>query len=73
MRKKTQYIVVNETYKTIYCGYPQKRAWKNLTTGEGGAATWNIPGVNDEALYKQYQLYSLHGQSKDRLSNGGVI
>lgn len=27
MRKKTQYIVVNEIYKTIYCGYPQKRAW----------------------------------------------
>ena len=37
MRKKTQYIVVNEIYKTIYCGYPQKRAWKNLTTAEGGA------------------------------------
>ncbi len=34
MRKKTQYIVVNEIYKTIYCGYPQKRAWKNLTTAE---------------------------------------
>lgn len=32
MRKKTQYIVVNETYKTIYCGYPQKRAWNVLET-----------------------------------------
>ena len=31
MRKKTQYIVVNEIYKTIYCGYPQKRAWKIIT------------------------------------------
>lgn len=36
MRKKTQYIVVNEIYKTIYCGYPQKRAWKIITTGGGG-------------------------------------
>jgi dTDP-4-amino-4,6-dideoxygalactose transaminase len=43
-------------------------AVKNFTTGEGGAATWNIPGVDDEALYKQYQLYSLHGQNKDALA-----
>lgn len=61
MRKKTQYIVVNEIYKTIYCGYPQKRAWKNLTTAEGGAATWrSIPGIDDEDVYHQFQLYSLH-------------
>ena len=32
MRKKTQYIVVNEIYKTIYCGYPQKRAWNLFET-----------------------------------------
>lgn len=53
MRKKTQYIVVNEIYKTIYCGYPQKRAWKNLTTAEGGALTWNMEAGNrckDECL-----------------------
>lgn len=43
-------------------------AVKNFTTAEGGAATWNIPGVDDEAIYKQYQLYSLHGQSKDALA-----
>lgn len=36
MRKKTQYIVVNEIYKTIYCGYPQKRAWKIITGSSGG-------------------------------------
>ncbi len=42
-------------------------AVKNLTTAEGGAATWNIPGVDSEELYKQYQLFSLHGQSKDAL------
>lgn len=44
-------------------------AVKNFTTAEGGAATWRpIPGINDEDLYHQYQLLSLHGQSKDALS-----
>lgn len=43
-------------------------AVKNLTTAEGGALTWNIPGIDDEALYHQAQLYSLHGQSKDALA-----
>lgn len=44
-------------------------AVKNFTTAEGGAATWRgWEGIDDEALYKQYQLYSLHGQSKDALA-----
>ncbi len=44
-------------------------AVKNLTTAEGGAATWrNIGGIDNEELYKSYQLYSLHGQSKDALA-----
>ena len=44
-------------------------AVKNLTTAEGGALTWRtIPGIDDEALYKQLQLLSLHGQSKDALA-----
>lgn len=44
-------------------------AVKNFTTAEGGAATWrSIEGIDDEELYKQYQLYSLHGQSKDALT-----
>lgn len=44
-------------------------AVKNLTTAEGGALTWrNIPGVDNEAVYKQLQLLSLHGQNKDALS-----
>lgn len=44
-------------------------AVKNLTTAEGGAAAWkHIYGIDDEELYKQYQLYSLHGQSKDALA-----
>lgn len=44
-------------------------AVKNLTTAEGGAVTWKeIPGVDSEWIYRQYQLYSLHGQSKDALA-----
>ena len=43
-------------------------AVKNFTTAEGGALTWNIVGADDEALYHQVQLYSLHGQSKDALA-----
>ena len=44
-------------------------AVKNLTTAEGGAVTWRpIPGIDDEWLYKQYQLLSLHGQNKDALA-----
>lgn len=43
-------------------------AVKNFTTAEGGALTWNIPGADDEALYHQLQLFSLHGQSKDALA-----
>lgn len=44
-------------------------AVKNFTTAEGGASTWRtIPGISDENIYQQYQLYSLHGQSKDALA-----
>ena len=44
-------------------------AVKNLTTAEGGALTWRaIPGVDDEWIYKQFQLLSLHGQNKDALA-----
>lgn len=44
-------------------------AVKNFTTAEGGALTWrNIPGVDNESIYHQLQLLSLHGQSKDALS-----
>ena len=44
-------------------------AVKNLTTAEGGASTWReLDGVDNEELYHLYQLYSLHGQSKDALS-----
>lgn len=44
-------------------------AVKNLTTAEGGAVTWrDIPGIDNEDLYKKYMLLSLHGQSKDALA-----
>lgn len=44
-------------------------AVKNLTTAEGGAVVWkDIPGVDNEKLYHQYMLLSLHGQSKDALA-----
>ena len=44
-------------------------AVKNLTTAEGGAVVWkDIPGIENEYIYKQYQLLSLHGQSKDALA-----
>ena len=44
-------------------------AVKNLTTAEGGALTWRSrEGLDDEAVYKQLQLLSLHGQSKDALA-----
>lgn len=44
-------------------------AVKNLTTAEGGALTWkNIPGIDNNYLYKQFQLLSLHGQNKDALA-----
>lgn len=44
-------------------------AVKNLTTAEGGALTWRpVEGVDDEWIYKQFQLLSLHGQNKDALA-----
>ena len=48
-------------------------AVKNLTTAEGGAATWkNYDFLDDEAIYKEFQLLSLHGQNKDALHKEGV-
>lgn len=41
-------------------------AVKNFTTGEGGALTWrNHQGIDNEKMYKEFQLLTLHGQSKD--------
>lgn len=43
-------------------------AVKNFTTAEGGALTWkHIDGIDDDEIYHQLQLLSLHGQSKDAL------
>lgn len=44
-------------------------AVKNFTTAEGGAVVWNhVDGIDDDELYHQCQLLSLHGQSKDALA-----
>ena len=44
-------------------------AVKNFTTAEGGALAWKtIAGIDDEEIYHQLQLLSLHGQSKDALA-----
>lgn len=44
-------------------------AVKNLTTAEGGSVTWNPEiGLDDEVIYKEFQLLSLHGQDKDALT-----
>ena len=48
-------------------------AVKNFTTAEGGASTWrDSPGIDNDELYHQYQLLSLHGQSKDALAKTQV-
>lgn len=44
-------------------------AVKNLTTAEGGGVAWKtIEGIDDEWIYKEFMLYSLHGQNKDAMA-----
>ena len=41
-------------------------AVKNLTTAEGGAITWrDIPNIDNDEIYKEFMILSLHGQTKD--------
>ena len=54
-------------------------AVKNLTTAEGGAVVWRDvpacngkPGLDNDWIYNQYMLYSLHGQSKDALAKSSL-
>ncbi|WP_270180295.1 DegT/DnrJ/EryC1/StrS family aminotransferase [Alkalihalobacillus sp. CinArs1] len=60
--------------KGIMCGQAADftcfsfHAVKNFTTAEGGAVVWNNNNIDDEWLYNQFMLYSLHGQSKDALA-----
>lgn len=75
-------IVVADTAHSLGAEYKSKKtgtvadfsnfsfhAVKNFTTAEGGYSTWkDREGLDNEKLYKQYQLLSLHGQSKDALS-----
>lgn len=44
-------------------------AVKNLTTAEGGAVTWRkIKDIENEEIYRLYNILSLHGQTKDAFS-----
>lgn len=44
-------------------------AVKNFTTGEGGGLVWrDIEGIDNEDIYKQIMLLTLHGQTKDALA-----
>lgn len=44
-------------------------AVKNFTTAEGGGVVWrDIEGVDNDELYHQLMLLTLHGQSKDALA-----
>lgn len=44
-------------------------AVKNLTTAEGGAVALNLPApFNNEEIYKQLCVKTLHGQNKDALA-----
>ncbi|TEB08225.1 UDP-4-amino-4-deoxy-L-arabinose--oxoglutarate aminotransferase [Pelotomaculum schinkii] len=48
-------------------------AVKNLTTAEGGAVVWrDVPDLENDKLYNQYMVYSLHGQSKDALAKNKI-
>lgn len=43
-------------------------AVKNLTTAEGGAVTWKkSDAIDDDKMYSEFMLWSLHGQNKDAL------
>lgn len=39
-------------------------ATKNLTTAEGGALLWKLPGADSDAIYKTLHRLILHGQDK---------
>lgn len=69
MRKKTQYIVVNEIYKTIYCGYPQKRAW-NVWYTENVSF---LCGVTITFSIHQSGLSALRGSSSNTSSTAPPI
>lgn len=44
-------------------------AVKNLTTAEGGSVTWkNIENVNNQEIYNDFMILSLHGQTKDAMA-----
>lgn len=78
-------IVVSDTAHSLGASYKGKmtgsisdfssfsfHAVKNLTTSEGGAITWKPrPELDDEKIYSDFMLLSLHGQTKDALFKVG--
>ena len=66
MRKKTQYIVVNEIYKTIYCGYPQKRAWKIITGSSGGMLLTDSKEAADKGYGKKRYVSQIRDNKENR-------
>lgn len=79
-------LVLSDAAHSIGAWYKRKRtgnliditvysfhAVKNLTTAEGGAVCLNLsPPFDNEAVYRQLNITSLHGQSKDALSKTQV-
>lgn len=75
-------LILSDAAHSVGCYYQGKRsgsftdatvfsfhAVKNLTTVEGGAICFNLPAPFDnQEIYTQLRILSLHGQSKDAFS-----
>jgi len=66
------------TYKNKYTGTLADitvfsfHAVKNLTTAEGGAIALNLKEFDNDKIYSELNILSLHGQSKDALAKTKV-
>ena len=81
-KKLGRILVLSDAAHSIGASYKGKRsgaltditvfsfhAVKNLTTAEGGAVCMNLPEpFNCDDIYKELNIKSLHGQSKDALA-----
>ena len=68
VEKKKDLFSANNALQAHFASY-SFHAVKNLTTAEGGCITWNPKnGLDDEEIYRAFQIYSLHGQTKDALA-----
>ncbi len=80
--KLNRILILSDAAHSLGAKYKQKRtgtltditvfsfhAVKNLTTAEGGAICLNLPDTFDnEEVYKELNIKSLHGQTKDAFS-----